>query len=332
MYLTKTSELVGNTPLLELPLNIANDWHLLLKLEKFNPGQSMKDRMAINMVKQAELNGELKPGGIIIESSSGNTGVGLSIIAAERGYKFIAIVDHHAAKDKIAIMKAYGAQIIKVDSSKYAQNEVAVKEREALAKKLSEEIPNSVFLQQADNPANAEGYTTLGMEIIKQTNGKISSLIGSVGTGGSLCGTARRLKEFNPEIEVIGVEPFGSVIFGGEEKPYFQSGTGNPGNVSIGKNVIYGLIDQGLKVSDEEAFNTARYLARTKGLLVGGAAGGVIYMAIQQLRQKLVSGHMVAIIADGGEKYLDTVFDDEWMQKNNLISNEVENNLRLLIK
>lgn len=325
----KISGLIGYTPLLELPIKKDNDWSLYLKMEKFNPGQSMKDRMALSMITQAELDGRLKPGGTIIESSSGNTGTGLALLAAEKGYQFIAVVDHHAAKDKIATMRAYGAKIVLVDGSKYKENEVAVKEREGIAQRLSEQIPNSVFLQQADNPANAEGYyKTLGKELIEQTHGQINALIGSVGTGGSLCGTARRLKEFHPKIEVIGVEPVGSIIFGGEDAPYFQSGTGNPGNVCVAKNVDYALIDKGVKVSDIEAFNTARYLARNKGILVGGAAGGVIYSAIQDIRSRLGSGILLAIVADGGEKYLDTVFHDEWMEKNELISQQILDQLQ----
>lgn len=332
MAFEKISEMIGNTPLLRLPVPNDTNSELFLKLEKFNPGQSMKDRMALNMVITAENEGKLKTGGTIIESSSGNTGTGLALIAAERGYKFIAIVDHHAAKDKIATMKAYGADIRFVDSSNYGTNRVAVKERELLAKKLSQEIPNSIFLQQADNPANAEGYyKTLGQEIIDQTRGRISTLIGSVGTGGSLSGTARKLKEFNSAITVIGVEPVGSVIFGGTDAPYFQSGTGNPGNVSIGKNVDYSLITKGLKVGDKEAFNTARFLARNKGILVGGAAGGVIYSAIQEVRSSFSPEVIVAIVADGGEKYLDTVFNDHWMQKNGLISDEIIQHLQQVL-
>ena len=328
----RISDTIGNTPMIELPIKKENNWNLLLKLEKFNPGQSMKDRMALNMINQAEIDGRLKPNGTIIESSSGNTATGLALIAAERGYRFIAVVDHHAAKDKIGIIKAYGGEIRFVDSSNYGENEVAVKERESLAAKLSQEIPNSVFLQQADNPANAEGYyKTLGQEIINQTRGKVSMLIGSVGTGGSLSGTAKRLKEYDSTIQIVGVEPYGSVVFGGPNLPYFQSGTGNPGNVEIGKNVEYSLIDKGLTVTDKEAFNTARFLSREKGILVGGAAGGVIYKAIQLIRNQIGDGNLVTIVADGGEKYLDTVFNDKWMQYRDLMDETVEDELGILL-
>ncbi|MGX9725972.1 MAG: PLP-dependent cysteine synthase family protein [Candidatus Electronema sp. VV] len=326
------SEIIGNTPMLEIPIKTENDWRLLLKLEKFNPGQSMKDRMALNMINQAENDGRLQSGGTIIESSSGNTATGLALVAAERGYRFIAVVDHHAAKDKIAIIKAYGGEIRFVDSSKYKENEVAVKEREILAAKLAQEIPNSIFLQQADNPANADAYyKTLGQEIIDETRGELSILIGSVGTGGSLSGTARRLKEHNPTIQVVGIEPYGSVVFGGPNLPYFQSGTGNPWNVEIGKNVNYSIIDRGMTVTDREAFNTARYFARKKGILVGGAAGGIIYKAIEIIREQMDTGILVAIIADGGEKYLDTVFNDEWMSNRELIDLDIEEKIKNLL-
>ena len=156
-------------------------------------------------------------------------------------------------------------------------------------------------------------------------------LIGSVGTGGSLSGTARRLKEYDQSIQVIGVEPYGSVVFGGPNLPYFQSGTGNPGNVEIGKNVDYSLIDQGITVTDKEAFNTARYLARERGILVGGAAGGIIYKAMKLIREQIGTGTMVAIIADGGEKYLDTVFNDKWMEYRELIDHVIEEEVEGLL-
>jgi len=317
--------------MLRLPIQNPK-WKLYMKMEKFNPGQSMKDRMAFSMIAQAEMDGLLGEGGCIIESTSGNTGIGLAMMAAERGYRFIAIVNHHAAEHKIRMMKAYGAEIIYVRSD-YPEDQVAVGEREALAEKLSREIPNSFFPRQADNPSNSEGYySTLGPEIISDTEGEITALIGAVGTGGSLSGTARKLKEFNPNIRIIGVEPEGSIIFGGKGAPYYQSGTGNPANVDIAKNVDYSVIDQGLKVGDKEAFNTSRFLAKYKGILVGGSAGGVIYKALEFLRRRDDEGLMVAIVADGGERYLNTIFDDEWMTTRSLIDTATEEQLQQWIQ
>jgi len=328
MIYSSISEIIGNTPILELKNN--SQHRLLLKMEKFNPGYSMKDRMALNMLIQAEKDGLLNKNSTIIESSSGNTAIGVAMIAAEKGYKFIAVVDHHAASDKINIIESYGAEVIYVDSSRYAEDEVAVKAREELAKKLSKEINNSIFLQQADNLANSDGYYyTLGKELWYETNKKINILVGAVGTGGSLSGTARKIKEYNNKVEVIGVEPVGSVIFGGESKPYYQSGTGNPGNVSIGKNVNYSLIDEGIKVTDKEAFTTAIFLAKNKGILVGGASGGVIYSAIEKAFrvEKKINLNIVVIVADGGERYLDTVFNKEWIAKKNLYCKKIERKL-----
>ncbi|MEI2770829.1 MAG: cysteine synthase family protein [Candidatus Competibacter sp.] len=326
------TELVGNTPLLDLPVTSKNRWRLKLKMEKFNPGGSMKDRMARNMILQAEKDGKLVAGGTIIESSSGNTAIGLAMTAAERGYRFIAVVDHHASKGKIALIQAYGAEVRFIDSSRYAEDEVAVREREILAEKLSRDIPNAVFMQQADNSANAEAYyQTLGNELIEQTRGDITALIGSVGTGGSLCGTARRLKEYNHRIEVIGVEPKGSVIFGPPAHAYYQSGTGSPGNVSIGKNVRYDLIDKGEKVGDAEAFLMARALARKRGILIGGAAGGVLYIALKHLAQKTGEGVMVAIMAEGGEQCLATVHDDTWMQEKGFLNQDTQEEIDILL-
>lgn len=325
------TQLIGNTPLLRLPLRRTN-WQLWLKLEKFNPGQSMKDRMALSMIRAAERAGELKPGGTIIESSSGNTGTGLAIVAAERGYKFIAVVDHHAAEDKILTMKAYGAEIVYVQGD-FNEKQVATFARETLAEQLAQQLPNAVFLGQADNPANSLGYyKTLAEELISNTGGELDVLIGAIGTGGSLCGTGRRLKEVNPGVQVIGVEPEGSIIFGGSAPPYYQSGTGTPGGVEVGKNVDYSLLDLGLKVSDSQAFNTARFLARNHGILIGGSAGGVIYKALEWIHQQPNSGLAVVIVCDGGEKYLKTIFDDEWMKQRNLLDPIIDTLLNSMVE
>ncbi len=312
---------IGKTPMVEYPVSNPN-WKLYLKLEKFNPGQSMKDRMALSMIEDAERNGNLKRGGTIIESSSGNTGTGLAMIAASRGYKFIAVVDHHAAKEKIDIMRAYGAEIILVENG-HTDGKVAVKEREEMAAKLSHEIPNSYFANQADNPANPLGYRSLAQEILNQVE-DLKALIGAVGTGGSLCGTARAIKAIRPNVEVIAVEPKGSIIFGGQGGPYYQSGTGNPPEADLPKNVDYRVIDGHYKVSDKEAFNTARFVAKKTGILMGGSAGGVLYKALEHVNNRVDRGKIVAIIVDGGEKYISTIFDDDWMLQKNLLDTSVE--------
>lgn len=323
----KITDLIGGTPLLEVPIP-NNNWHLLLKLEKFNPGQSMKDRMALSMIEDAERRGVLRPSGTIIESSSGNTATGLALIAASKGYRFIAVVDHHTSPEKIGIIRAYGGEVIIVGDG-MPEDRVAVHAREQKAAELALQISGAVFLNQADNPANPAGYIALAEEL-RRGIGEVAVLIGSIGTGGSLCGTARALKKKSPDTEVIAVEPKGSVIFGGQDGPYLQSGTGNPGSVEIADNVDKGLIDRNLYVSDGEAFNTARFFARRYGVLLGGSAGGVVFKALEELESREGTGNMVALVPDGGEKYISTIFNDTWMQEHELIKPHIEARLKIL--
>jgi len=325
MIANKVTDLIGHTPLLKINLKNSN-WKVYLKLEKFNPGGSMKDRMALNMIEQAEKDGRLKPGGTIIESSSGNTAIGLAIVAAIKGYKFIAVVDHHASQEKIDMIKAYGGEIVVV-GDKYKDNEVAVVEREMTAKKMAEEMENAFFPNQADNFDNRSAYTdTLAKELIDEL-GNIDSFYASIGTGGSSCGTAYGLKKNNKEIEINVVEPIGSTIFNNEGKPYFQSGTGNPVGAPIPKIIDYSIIDNNFYASDKEAFNTCRYLAKNNGLLIGGSSGGVVYKAIEDLNKKQGSGTAVLLLCDGGEKYLNNIFNDDWMNKNDLFDENVAKQL-----
>ena len=325
MIVNKVTDLIGNTPMLKLKMK-NNDWNVYLKLEKFNPGGSMKDRMAYNMICAAEREGKLKPGGTIIESSSGNTAIGLAITAAIKGYKFIAVVDHHASKEKIDMIKAYGGEIVVVGDG-YKDNEVAVIEREMTAAKMASEIPNSFFPNQADNFNNRAAYTdTLAKELINEI-GTIDSFYGAIGTGGSACGSAIGLKKQNSNTDINVIEPEGSILFGGPGKPYFQSGTGNPINAPIPKIIDYSLIDYNFFATDKEAFNTCRYIAKKLGLLIGGSAGGVLYKALEDINKKDGKGNAVILLCDGGEKYLNNIFNDEWMKKNNLIDNSVEKNI-----
>lgn len=323
MRATSVSGLIGRTPLLEVALRDGAGT-LLVKLEKFNPGGSMKDRMARSMIDEAERSLRLLPRGTIVESSSGNTGAALAMLAAERGYRFIAVVDHHASREKVRTMRAYGAEIVRVEGGR--EDEVATLAREALARSLAESEPGAVFLNQADNPSNAAGYEdAMAEELIADTSpGEVDILVGSVGTGGSLSGTVRGLRRRGVTLRVVGVEPAGSIIFGGAAHPYYQSGTGTPGGVLVGANVDYSVIDEGRTVTDAEAFTTARFLARRRGLLVGGAAGGVILTALRVLAEEDEQRTALAIVADGGEKYLDTVFDDAWLQDRGLFDEALD--------
>lgn len=315
-------DLIGHTPLLKLKLKKSN-WDVYLKLESFNPGGSMKDRMALSMITGAEREGKISPGGTIIESSSGNTAIGLAIVSLCKGYKFIAVVDHHASKQKIKMISALGGEIVVVGDD-YPENEVAVVERERVALELSKQIPNSFFVNQANNLYNRAAYIdTLAREIVDDI-GTICELYGAIGTGGSLCGTAIGLKNRFPNVIVNAVEPKGSVIFGGKGGAYYQSGTGNPEGAEIPEIIDYSVINRNMFASDSEAFTTCLYMAQKIGLFVGGSSGGVIYKAVEDIQEnKTGKGTAVVIVCDNGERYLDTIFDESWLSKRNLYDSAV---------
>ncbi|MFJ5797923.1 cysteine synthase family protein [Streptomyces decoyicus] len=317
---SRISDLIGYTPLLEL-CRTETGSRLLLKLEMYNPTGTAKIRMARAMVDAAEQAGELRPGGRIIESTSGNTGLGLAVIAAERGYTFTAIVDHHAAADKLRGMQALGTELVYVVDD--GTEELATAAREELAEEMARGQDNTIFTEQHNNPANGVGYFPVAHELHQALDGEIDVVIGAVGTGGMLCGTTRELRKLVPDFTTIGVEPKGSIAFGGPAHDYYQSGTGTPEGAEIGALVDFDLIDEGVKVGDVEAFATARALART-GLLIGGSAGGVVHEALTRLPSLPPGSTMVALVNDGGEKYLDTVFNDDWMNARHLIDPALE--------
>lgn len=316
MILNKVTDLIGNTPILSIAVP-AKHARLLLKIEKNNPGGSIKDRMARNMVVAALKSGRLVPGGVIVESSSGNTGIGLAIAAVEFGLRFIAVVDHHAAPDKIAVMRALGADIRYVKGD-YREDEVAVVERQRMAAELASQIPGAVFMNQSDNAANAGAYAEFVREAVAEA-GQVDAYVGCVGTGGSMTGIAHGLKAHDPKTMTIAVEPDGSIVFGRPGHPYYQSGTGTPAGDTVGLVLDYSCIDMGVQVGDAQAFETARYLARRTGLLVGGSTGGVIYKALEFIHSGLIGGNVLVAVADGGEKYLHTVFSESWLEERKLL-------------
>ncbi len=323
-------ELIGETPMLKLNLRNSN-WNVYLKLEKFNPGGSMKDRMALKMVEDAEKSGLLKKGGTIIESSSGNTATGLAIISALKGYRFIAVVDYHASKEKIDTIKAYGGEIVKVGRGK-KPDEVAAAEREKAAAELAKTIDNAFFSYQTNNESNKKAYeNTLAKELINDLK-TVDEFYAAIGTGGSACGTAMGLKKYNKNTVINVIEPIGSTIFNPVGAPYFQSGTGIPEDADIPKIIDFSLIDHNFYASDKEAFNTCRYFAKKHGILIGGSADGVLYKAIEDIVSKSGEGNAVILLCDGGEKYLNNIFNDEWMRKNNLFDADVEKQLSKWIK
>ncbi|MET9812768.1 cysteine synthase family protein [Streptomyces sp. NPDC006355] len=318
---SRVSDLIGHTPLFEL-CRTETGSRLLLKLEQFNPTGTAKIRMARQMVLDAEERGLLPPGGRIVESTSGNTGLGLAVIAAERGYTFTAVVDHHACADKLRGMKALGAELLYV--AEEGDEELATAAREEFAEKLAAEDDTAFFTEQHNNPANSVGYYAVAHELDAALEGRIDVLVGAVGTGGGLCGTGRELRKTVPDVRIVGVEPKGSIAFGGPAHDYYQSGTGTPEGATIGLLVDFDLIDEGVKVGDVEAFATARVVARRTGLLIGGSAGGVVHEALTRMSALPPGTTMVALVNDGGEKYMDTVFDDDWMTARSLIDPAVE--------
>ncbi|GAB3727990.1 cysteine synthase family protein [Amycolatopsis oliviviridis] len=326
MIKDRVSELVGRTPLIRLAV-ADGAGTVLLKMEQYNPTGTAKIRMARNMVDEAEEQGLLAPGGWLVEATSGNTGIGLALIAAERGYKFTAVVDNHASVDKLRGMLAYGAELLNVSGD---EEGLATAARYATARRLAAE--HGAFLTGQDsNPGNPNGYRPLARELRDDLGKEIHYLYGAVGTGGSLCGTGRVLRELIPDLKIIGVEPVGSIAFGGEEAPYHQSGTGTPEVSEICDVLDYDLIDEGIKVGDSEAFETCRYLARNFGILIGGSAGGVVYKALERARTVGPETTIVVLVCDGGERYLDTVFNDAWMAANGLFDARVTDRLSSML-
>lgn len=320
--LTSTAELIGNTPLFELT-KASSGSRLLLKLEQFNPTGSCKVRMARSMILAAERSGALRPGAHIVEPTSGNTGAGIALVAIERGYKFTAIVDHHASRDKLRAMKAMGVNLIYVEGK---GNQPSTIERRRIAAELAKN--DGVFwLDQHHNINNNNGYDSLAQELVETIPQGIDYVVGAVGTGGTLCGTVNELRRLGQRAVSLGVEPVGSIIFGGPGGPYLQTGAGAPQGFPVGPNVNFSLIDEGIKIADVDAFATARFIARHTGLLVGGTAGAAIYLALQRLVAIEPESTMVALVCDAGEKYLDTIFNDEWLQAHHLLNEDAKHRI-----
>nr|WP_223885741.1 cysteine synthase family protein [Nocardia colli] len=322
------SELIGSTPLLEL-IRTGTGTRLLLKLEQFNPTGSAKVRMAREMVLQAERSGELRPGGHIVEPTSGNTGTGLALMALERGYTFTAVVDDHAAKDKLRAMKAMGAQLVSVDSG--ATGGPSTVERRRIAAEIAART-GAYRPDQHNNPHNNAGYHALAAELLSDLTTDVDFLVGAVGTGGSLCGTVEELRRLGSRVYALGVEPTGSIIFGGVGGSYWQTGAGSPAGFPVGGNVKYDAIDEDCRVRDIDAFATARVVARRTGILVGGTGGAAIQVALRRLVHLPASSTVVVLVCDAGEKYLDTVYDDDWLRERGLYDEAAQQRITRLCR
>ncbi len=321
MYLNNIMEAIGNTPLVKL--NSVTDGvkaTVLAKVEYFNPGNSVKDRMALRMIEDAEKAGILKPGGTIIEGTSGNTGMGLALTAIAKGYKCIFTMSDKQSQEKINILKAVGAEVI------VCPTDVAPEHPDSyysVAKRLNQEIPNSFYPNQYDNLSNtAAHYDTTGPEIWKQTEGKITCFASGVGTGGTICGISKYLKEQQPNLKVVGIDTYGSVFKKYKETGVFDENEIYPyktegiGEDILPKNVNFDLIDTFIKVTDKDGAIMTRRLAKEEGLFVGWSCGSAVYGALEYAKEHLTEEDtLVVVLPDHGTRYLAKIYNDDWMRE-----------------
>ena len=299
----KLTDLVGNTPLMELSGYCGKygmEQNIIAKLEAFNPAGSVKDRVALSMIEDAEARGVLKPGATIIEPTSGNTGVGLAMVSTIKGYHLILTMPETMSLERRNLLKALGAQIVLTDGLGGMAASIAK------AEELRDSIPGSVILQQFENPANAAVHErTTGEEIWKDTDGEVAAFVAGVGTGGTICGVARALKKHNPKIHIVAVEPAASpVLEGGEAAPHRIQGIGAN---FIPKLYDASVVDEVISVPDDEAIRAGRELAATEGLLAGISAGAAVYAArLLAGRPGFKNKKIVALLPDTGERYLST--------------------------
>lgn len=319
MYYNNILETIGNTPLVKLN-KVCNELPctVLAKVETFNPGHSIKDRMALKMIEDAEADGRLKPGGTIIEGTSGNTGMGLALAAIVKGYRLICTMPDKQSKEKMDILRAMGAEVVVTPTNVDADDP---RSYYSVAKRLNEEIPNSFYPNQYFNPSNAlANYEQTGPEIWEQTEGKITHLVVGVGTGGTISGAGKYLKEQNPNIKVWGIDTYGSTL-----KAYHETGKIDPDEIysyvteGIGEDIIpscvdFDVIDYFEKVTDKDGMLMTRELAKKEGLLVGNSAGCAI-QGLLQMKDKLKPEDVVVVVFhDHGTRYVGKIFNDDWMR------------------
>ncbi len=313
-------ETIGNTPLIRLN-NIVKDLPctVLAKYETFNPGNSVKDRIGLKMINDAEKEGLLKPGGTIIEGTSGNTGMGLAIVAINRGYKCIFVASDKQSKGKLDALRAFGAKVIVCPTEVDAEDE---RSYYSVSKRLSEEIPNSWYVNQYDNPSNALAhYESTGPEIWKQTEGKITHFVVGVGTGGSISGIGKFLKEMNSNIKVWGVDAFGSVLKKFHETGEFDKNEIYPyktegiGEDMIPKNIDFDIIDGFTKVTDKDAALYCRELVSKEAMFLGNSAGAAIKGVLQLAQHFTKDDIVVVLFHDHGSRYIEKIYNDQWMKE-----------------
>ena len=323
-YAHNILETIGNTPLVllntitsEIPAKV------LAKVESFNPGNSVKDRMAIKMIEAAEASGALKPGGTIVEGTSGNTGMGLALGAIVKGYKLICVSTDKQSKEKFDVLRAVGAEVIVCPTNVPAEHPESYY---SVAKRLGEETPNSWYVNQYDNPYNTQAhYEQTGPEIWEQTAGKITHFVVGVGTGGTISGVGKYLKEKNPNIQIYGIDTYGSVF-----KKYHETGVFDPGEIypytteGIGedilpKNVDFSVIDHFEKVTDKDAALFTRKLALEEGIFAGNSCGAAL-KGLLQLKDRFSPDDVVVVLLhDSGSRYIGKIYNDDWMRENGFL-------------
>jgi cystathionine beta-synthase len=313
-------DLVGNTPMVPLR-RVAHGlpYHILAKLEYLNPGGSVKDRIGTSMIEAAEKDGRLKPGGTIVEATSGNTGVGLALVAAVRGYRIVFVIPDKMSSEKIRLLRAYGARVVVTPAGVPPDHPMS---HYSVARRLAEEIPGSYYPNQYDNSGNPDAhYHTTGPEIDQDVPKDLGAVVGTVGTGGTMSGVGRYFKEHRPSVRVVAVDPAGSVL-----GPYFrthQLGKAAPyqvegiGEDMIPKSIQFQYLDDFVEVGDRESFLMARRLAQEEGLFVGGSSGSAVVGALRWLAARpLPDGStVVVILPDSGDRYLSKFYSDDWMRE-----------------
>jgi len=325
-------EAVGNTPLVRLnkiPQSLGLECEVLVKCEWFNAGGSVKDRIGVRMVEDAEKKGILKPGSTIIEPTSGNTGIGLALAGAVKGYNVIITLPEKMSKEKCDVLKAFGAKIYRTPTeAAWDSDESHI----GVAKRLNKEIPNSVILDQYGNPSNPLAhYEGTGEEIVQATDGKVDYFFASAGTGGTITGTAHKLKEKIPNIKVIGIDPNGSVIARPESlnKGVFAYKVEGIGYDFVPDVLDYQYIDEWIKSDDKESFVMSRRLIREEGLLCGGSAGSTVYCALKYAKEHNIGKgeRIVILLADSVRNYMTKFLDDRWMENNDYYETEGRKNV-----
>lgn len=323
-------ELIGDTPLVKSHKLAANvKANIYYKVEYLNPGSSVKDRPALQIVLDAEESGELQPGGTIIEATSGNTGMGLALAAAIKGYKCIFVMPDKMSAEKIESLRAFGARVVVCPTAVEPDDP---RSYYSVARRLAEETPGGFLANQYNNPSNPKGhYLSTGPEIWKQTNGEVDAVVIGAGTGGTVSGIGRYLKEQNPDVQIVAVDPIGSIYY-----DYFKTGKITEASTYLvegfGEDIIPGtmdfeVVDEVIRVDDRECFLTARRLVREEGIYTGGSAGGAVAGAIKYAERMDKEMNIVVIIPDSASRYLSKIFNDDWMRENGFLEEEGSNDV-----